>query len=332
MNRRDTVLALMALGTAPLAAPTVAAAQQSRKIARVGYLDLGSRQSSVDAGRYPAYLQGMRELGYFEGKQFVVEARFAEGRSEQLASLAGDLVRLPVNVIVTFGGPAGHAAQLATSSIPVVAIAVNDPVREDFALTLARPGGNITGLATGAEEFIPKHFEFLTTVSPRISRIAILLNPANSSHPALLLTVQVIAQSSGRHVLPVAVGGVEDIERGFAAIARERAGAVIVLPDAFIFQQRRQIAALAIRHRLPSIHQASGFVEAGGLMACGPDVNDLNRRAAIFVDKLLKGAKPGEMPFELPTRYQLVINRKTAAALGLAIPTEMLMRADEVIQ
>ena len=328
-TRRELLIALGLGAFVPLFASI---AQTQGKVWRIGFLDLGSRQSSLDAGRYPAYLQGMRELGYVEGKHFVVETRFADGNSERLATLAAELVRLKVNVILTFGTSASRAVQLATASIPVVVMATADPVRDGFAMSLARPGGNITGLSSGAGEIVQKWLELLTIASPRISRIAVLLTPANSGHSALLLNVQVAAQASGRHILPITAGSAEEIERGFASMARQRADAVIVLPDTFFFQQRRQITALAIRQRLPSATQAAGYAEAGGLIAYGPDLNENCRRAAAFVDRILKGAKPGELPFELPTRYQLVINRKTASTLGLVLPQELLLRAERVIE
>jgi putative ABC transport system substrate-binding protein len=329
MNNRRKLL--VAFGTAVLVAPFAALAQQKGKVWRIGYLEPSSRQLALES-RIPAFLQGMKELGYVEGKHFVFESRFADGHNERLSALAAELVQLNADVIVTAGVAASHAAQRTTSTIPIVVPIVPDPVRDGLAMSLAKPGGNITGLSSGTAEVIQKHVELLTTAVPRITRIAVLLNPANAGHPPLLLSVQVAAQRSGRQVLPVAVSSPEDIERGFAFMTRNGADAVIVLVDALFRQQRRQIAGLALKHRLPSSFANIEFSDAGGLFIYAANTIDNFRRAAIFVDKILKGAKPGELPFELPTRYQLVINRKTANALGLTIPQELLLRADEVIE
>jgi len=323
---------LLALGAAVLVTPFAALAQQKGKVWRIGYLYTGSRQLSLDTGRIPAFLQGMKELGYVEGKHFVMEFRFADGHRERLWALAGELVQLNADVIVTTGGPASHAAQQTTSTIPIVVTNTADPVREGFAMSLAKPGGNITGLSSGAAEVIQKHVELLVTVRPQIARIAVLLNPANAAHSPLLLSVQVAAQQSGRRVLPVAANNLEEIERGFASMTRNGADAVIVLVDNVFVQQRRQITGLALKHRLPASFANTEYVDAGGLFIYASNINENFRRAAIFVDKIFKGAKPGELPFELPTRYQLVINRKTANALGLTISPELLIRADKVIE
>jgi putative ABC transport system substrate-binding protein len=313
-------------------APIYALAEKETKPLRIGFLNAGSRKSPVEMGRLNAFLKGMRELGYAEGTNFVLDARFAEGKVEQSRSMAADLVHGGAKVIVAFGGIASRAAQFATSSIPIVVISSSDPVREGYAMTMARPGGNLTGLATGAGEYVQKHYELLISVAPGISRIGILLNPDIVSHGALLLTIQSIAQSAGKQTFVVTVGNKEELDRGFQAIVREHADALIVLPDSVIFQYSRDIAAFAIKNRLPSIHQAVAYAEAGGLIAYGPDLEDMCRRAALFVDKLIKGAAPGTMPFELPMRYQLVINQRTAKALGIRIPQSVLVRADRVIE
>jgi putative ABC transport system substrate-binding protein len=246
--------------------------------------------------------------------------------------LAGELVQLNADVIVTSGVVVSHAAQMKTSTIPIVVTVTPDPVRDGFAMSLAKPGGNITGLSSGAAEVIQKHVELLVTVRPQIARIAVLLNPANTAHSPLLLSLQVAAQRSGRQVLPVTASSPEDIERGFAFMTRNGADAVIVLVDSLFRQQRRQISGLALKHRLPSSFLSLEFSDAGGLFVYSADQIENFRRAAVFVDKILKGAKPGELPFELPTRYQLVINRKTANALGLTLPQALLMSADKIIE
>ena len=328
-NRRRTLLIAAGVGALTAAAPSLA--QQKGKVWRIGYLGGGSRQTELETGRIPAFLQGMKELGYVEGKHFVFESRFADGHGERLSALARELVQLNADVIVTQGVAAAHAAQRTTSTIPIVVTVTPDPVRDGLAMSLAKPGGNITGLSSGTAEVIQKHVELLTTAVPRITRFAILLNPENPGSPPLVLSVQVAAQQSGRQVLPVAASSPEEIERGFASMTRNGADAVIVLVDAFFRQQRRQITGLALKHRLPSSFMNIDFADAGGLIAYAANVNENHRRAATYVDKILKGAKPGELPFELPTRFQLVINRKTANALGLTIPQELLLRADRVI-
>jgi putative ABC transport system substrate-binding protein len=328
-NRRRTLLIAAGIGALTAALPSLA--QQKGKVWRIGYLDGGSRQLALES-RIPAFLQGMKELGYVEGKHFVLELRFADGNNERLSALAGELVQLNADVIVTQGVAASHAAQRTTSTIPIVVAVTPDPVRDGLAMSLAKPSGNITGMSSGTAEVIQKHVELLATAVPRITRIAILLHPANPGHPALVLSVQVAAQRTGRQVLPVAAGSPEEIERGFASMTRNGADAVIVLVDSMFRQQRRQIAGLALKHRLPSSYANLEYADAGGLIVYAANVNENFRRAAIFVDKILKGAKPGELPFELPTRFQLVINRKTANALGLTIPQELLLRAERVIE
>jgi putative ABC transport system substrate-binding protein len=326
-NTRRTLLIAAGMGALSAALPSLA--QQKSKVWRIGYLDNGSRQTALDSGRMPAFLQGMKELGYVEGKHFVLEPRFADSNSERLSALAGELVQLNADVIVTSGLLPSHAAQRTTTTIPIVVGVTPDPVRDGLAMSLAKPGGNITGLSSGVTEWIQKLVELLTTAVPRIARIAVLLNPANAGHQPLLLSVLVAAQQSGRQVLPVAASSPEDLERGFASMTRNRADALIVLVG--FLGQRRQITGLALKHRLPSSYANLEFADAGGLFVYAPNVNENFRRAASFVDRILKGVKPSELPFELPTRFQLVINRKTANALGLTIPQELLLRADRVI-
>jgi putative ABC transport system substrate-binding protein len=274
----------------------------------------------------------MRALGYVEGKNFVLEARNADGNAERLDSLAAELVRLKVDVILTFGTAASQAAHLTTTTIPIVVIGTSDPVRDGFAASMARPESNITGMSIGIGEVVQKYVELLNLMVPKLSRVAVIVNPTNPSHSPLLLRVQLASHRLGWTVLPVSVRRPDDLEQGFATMAREHVGAVIILPDSFLLQQRQQISSLALKYRLLSISMVSDFVEAGVLMSYGLSMNDNFRRAATFVDKILKGAKPGELPFELPTRYYLVINRGTAKALGLTIPQELMLRADRVIQ
>lgn len=330
MNYRRKVL--IALGAGALTAPFGSFAQQQGKVWRIGYLDFASRLSTADSGRYGALIEGLRERGYVEGKNFVLEARYADGNADRLDGLAAELVRQKVDLILSQGTPASQAAQRATATIPIIVTATNDPVGDGFAASLARPGGNMTGMSTGNEDSVQKLVELLIVAVPKLKRIAVLTNPANSALPPLLLRVQAAARQTGKQVLPLSVRTPIEIERGFATMARERIDAVIIFADGFLFSQRTQIAGLALKHRLPSIYPQSQYAEAGGLMSYGADFADNFRRAAIFVDKILKGAKPGDIPFELPTRYYFVINRKTANALGMKLNNELLARADKVIE
>ena len=329
MNQRRKLL--MSLGASALMVPFGALAQKA-KIHRIGHLLVISQRAFLDSGRHRALIQGMTDLGYVEGKNFVLEDRFAEGKADLLDRFAAELVRMNPDLILSTGTPAHHAMQRATRTIPIVAMADADPVGNGLAASLARPGGNITGMSTSAAELAPKLVELLTTALPKLSRIAVLANPGNRAHPPVLPRVEAAARKSGRHVFQVSASSSGDIESAFATMARERADAVLILIDGFFFQQRQQIAELALKRRLASIYPASGYAEAGGLMSYGADIIDNYRRAALFADKILKGAKPGELPFEQPTRFYLEINRKTASALGVKIPQELLMRTDKVIE
>jgi putative ABC transport system substrate-binding protein len=327
LNRRDTVLALLALGAA---FPSLA--QQQGNVWRIGYLDLGSRKSNVDSGRLVALTEGLRERGYAEGKNLVLEARYADGNADRLDGFAAELVRQKVDLILSTGNSATRAARRATVTIPIVVTAVTDPVGEGFAASLARPGGNLTGMSTGVEDTVLKLVELLMLAVPKLMRIAVITNPASSSHTPMLSRIDAAAKQAGKQVLPVRASTPIEIERGFATMARERADAVIILPDAFLVQQRTQIAGLAVKRRLPSINPFTAYAESGGLMSYGVDLSENFRRVGIFVEKILKGAKPGEIPFEQPTRYYFVINRKTEKALGITIPQSVLLRADRVIE
>lgn len=291
----------------------------------------GSRQSSLDTGRYNAFVQGLCELGYVEGKNVTIEARFADGKPEDIPALAAELVRLKVDVIVTMGTPVSRAMQHATTTIPVVLTVTGDPVGDGFAASMARPGGNITGLSIGAADLGPKVLELLKVAVPKLSRVAVLLQPENPAHPPRLKRIMSAAQKVGIQVVLAEAGTGPEIEREFAMMAKERANVAIIFPDAFFLQESRLIAAQALKYRLPSGSTNHEHSEAGGLMSYGPNLNDNFQRAATYVDKILKSAKPGELPFEHPTRYSLVINRKTAMALGVTIPQALLRQAEEVI-
>ena len=330
MNTRRELL--IALGAYVFATPLACFAQQQGKIWRVGFLSLRSRPASLESDTFGAFSNGMRELGYVEGKNLVIEWRFADNKYERLPDLAADLVRLKVDVIVTAGPAATSAAQKATTTIPIVFGGANDPVGSGFVKSLARPAGNITGLSNVSVEMSPKLLEMLLSTMPKLSRVAVLMNPSNSGHATMLKNVQAAAQKANVKVLPVEARTAPEIEKAFSAMAREKAGAVIVARDALFLQQARQIAELAAKHRLPTISGIREHIEAGGLMTYGPNSTDSFRRAATYVDKIIKGEKPANLPVEQPTKFELVINRKTANALGLTIPQSLLIMADRVIE
>jgi len=272
----------------------------------------------------------MRELGYVEGKDFVVEALFAP--ELHLWVPAAELVHANVDVIVSSGGAAASALKQATSTIPVIVATTIDPVRQGYAASFARPGGNFTGLSSHPYDGYPKHVEMLQLAVPKLSRIAVLANSGNVNHPPLLETIESAARVRGIEVVRVGGDTIEEIEQGIGAIAHQRIRAFIILGSAFFVQYFRQIAGSALRNRLASIYAGREYPEAGGLMGYGPNIPDNYRRAATYVDKILKGAKPGDLPIEQPTKFELVINRKTANALGIKLSEELLFRADKVIE
>ena len=330
MNTRRKLL--LALGATALASPLTPHAQPQTKVWRVGFLSTQVRPDSLDTDNIGALLRGMRELGYVEGKNLTIEWRFAGGKYERLPDLAAELMQLKVDAIVVTGGPATKAAQKATATIPIVMVNNNNPVGDGFVASLAHPGGNTTGLTTMAGELNPKHLEMLRGMVPKLSRVAFLANPANPAYATTLKNIQAGARSVGVTLLPLEARTPQEIEQAFAAMTREKAGACIVHADGFLNQQRRQIAELALKHRLPSIFGRREYAEAGGLMSYGPNYADNYRRGAIFVDKIFKGAKPGDIPVEQPTIFELFINGKTAKALGLKIPQSLLISADKVIE
>jgi putative ABC transport system substrate-binding protein len=324
--------AFLAESIALLAAPRAAVAQQGTKIPRVGFLSPNSGSDPRFLRRLTAFQQGIRELGYVEGQNIAIESRWGEGKWDRLPGLAAELVSLMVDVIVTYGPPAILAAKQATGTIPIVMAGTIDPVATGFVATLARPGGNITGLSLMAPELVAKHLEIIKEVVPKVSRVALLENPANAGTAPQLLHAQGAARTLGLRLQPVEARGPSEIDGAFAAMTREQAGAVIVLVDLMLLDHRTRIADLAATRRLPAVYGMSDHVEAGGLIAYGPSVLERYRRAAIFVDKILRGAKPGNLPIEQPTKFELVINMKAAKALGLTIPSSLLLRADQVIE
>ncbi len=274
----------------------------------------------------------MRELGYVDGGNIAIEWRFADGHYERLPGLAAELVGLNPEVLVTYSTPATQALRHATSTIPIVSALMGDPVRSGFATSLARPGGNVTGLSTIPADVSSKYIELLKLMMPKLTRIAVLVNPGTGSHPSILKSIQAAAQRARAKVLRVDARTPEEIAHGFATMEHDRSEAVIILGDSFFVRQRRQITELVAQYRLASMFEWREDVQAGGLVSYGQNASDFHRRAATYVDKILKGAKPGELPIEQPTKLHLAINRNTAKALGLTVPPELLLRADEVIE
>jgi putative ABC transport system substrate-binding protein len=323
---------LIALDASALTAPLRAFAQGQAKVWRVGFLSAYSRQTPSQSGRIEAFLQEMRKLGYVDGKNLVIEWRFADENYERLGSMAAELVRLNVDVIVAGPSPAIRAAQRATATIPIVMASTGDPVGSGFVASLARPGGNITGSSNETDDISEKYLELLMTVVPKLSRVAMLGNPDSSTYGNVVKIVRAAAQRAGVTVIQSDVRTPEDLARSFSTMAREGAMGVVAVPSGFIVVQGPQIAQLASQFRIPAIYGARSSVEAGGLMSYAPVATANYVRAANYVDKILKGAKPGELPVEQPTTFELVINLKTAKALGITIPQSLLLRADEVIQ
>ena len=326
MNRRDAVVALVALGAA--VGSRASLAQPQGKIWRVGILSPTS--ASLSSSNANAFLKRMRELGYIEGRNLVVEWRFADGRLERLPGLAAELVQLKVDVIVVQSSPAISAAQKATTTIPIVMTSAGDPVRSGFVKSLARPGGNITGLSIMSGDTGAKLLELLRSVVPKLSRVAMLTPSA--TYGAISQSVQATAQKAGVKTLVAEASTPQEIENAFSMMVREKADAVIVGSPSVFGQQHRQIAELALKYRMPSMFQDRVTVENGGLISYGQKITDFYERSATYVDKILKGAKPGDLPVEQPVSFELVVNLKTAKALGLTIPQTILVRADEVIE
>jgi putative tryptophan/tyrosine transport system substrate-binding protein len=310
--------------------PLAARAQQAGKVWRIGWLTGASREATPALPS--AFLQGMRDLGYVEGRDFVMESRYAEGKYEQFPELAAELVRLKVDVILTGTTAAIRTLQSATTTIPIVLAYSTDPVGNGFVASLARPGGNVTGLSGSADDSSPKQLELVATVVPNVSRIGLLGNPATPTYTGVRTGAQSAAQKAGLSVVPVEARDPQEIENAFAIFSKERVQAFIAASDAVFFTRRHQIAELALKHRLPSIFSQREYAAAGGLMSYGENLADFYRRAASFVDKIFKGARPGDLPIEQPTRFNLVINRRTADALGVTIPPQLYIFADEVIE
>jgi putative tryptophan/tyrosine transport system substrate-binding protein len=329
--RLTTVGVIATFTLALLSAPHASEAQPLAKVPRVGMLWFGSPIGGPSP-HLEAFRQGLRELGYTEGQNIVIESRHAAMRPALLPDLAANLVLSKVDVIVAAGDPAIHAARHATSTIPIVMVAGADPVGSGLVTSLARPGRNLTGLSALSPELSGKRLQLLTEAIPRVSRMAVFWNPADPAKALELREIQATGQALGVQLQLLEVRGPEDFESAFAAMARDRAEALIILGDPLTLSHRMRIVDLAAKSRLPGIYDVQEFVEAGGLMAYGPSLPDLFRRAAAYVDKILKGAKPGTLPVEQPMKFELIINLKTAKALGLTIPQSVLFLADRAIQ
>ena len=329
MKRRRAVTALVALGA--VAQPLFSFAQPQRRLWLVGFL-AQRRIGSLDADAFGGFPQRMRELGYVEGKNLLIEWRSADGKLEPLPALAAELVRLGVDAIVVAGGPAASAAQKATSTIPIVMGSVADPVGGGFAQSLARPGGNMTGLSNFTIDLSPKQLDLLLETVPKLSRLALMLHPESAAHVPILKAAQAAAQSVRVTLVAMEARSALGIEEAFAKIVREKVGEVIVASYPLFTQHRREIAQLALKYRMPVICPFQEYVEDGNLMSYGYNPSDLYRHAAVYVDKIFKGAKPADLPIEQPTKLDMALNLKTAKALGIKFPQSVMLRADRVIE
>jgi len=327
MRRRDF---LTVLGVAAAGAPLTTASQDPRKLPRIGFL--GNSTAILEANLVGPFREGLRDLGYVDGRNIVIEYRWAEGSYERFPSLIAELLAMKVDVIVTAGTPAALAVKKATASVPLVMVAVGDPVGTGLVGSLGRPGGNATGLTSIAPELEGKRLELLREVLPKISRVAVLWNPANAYQIGSEKEVQAAAKALRISVISLPVQNLKELGNAFAAILREHPDALVVLADRVFLHNRERIADFAITNRLPGMNGYRELVEAGGLMSFGPSYAVMHRQAATYVDKILKGSKPADLPIEQPAKFELVMNLKTAKALGLTIPQSVLLRADEVIQ
>lgn len=333
-QRRKTLFALSA-GALANALPAFAQTQAKApdKLWRIGFLVARSRPASIDADFIGGFTQGLRELGYVEGKHVVIDYRFADDDAARLPGLANELVQARVDLILASGVQAIQAVQKATITIPIVmGLSGGDPVKDGFVTSLARPGANITGPSVMMNDLSAKRLQMLTEIVPRLTRVAVLLNPASTSSTAGLALVQAAAPQLRVTLLPVEMRSAQSLEPAFAQMKRDKAQALMVIPNALLNGHAREIANLAARQRLPSVGALREYVQAGGLLSYGPSFRDSFKRAAVYADKIFKGAKPADLPVEQPTRFELFINGKTAKALGLTIPHSLLIMAEQVIE
>ena len=331
MDRRSF---LSIVASSLLAAPLAATAQpQAGKVYRIGFLGNGNPTTTSSDPALDTFRQGLRELGWVEGRNVSIEPRWADGDPDRLPALASDLVRAPVDVILAGGDAGVRAALLATRTVPIVSAVMADPVVSGLAASLARPGGSVTGLAIPFEDLITKQLQLLKETIPKAARVAILAQHVSiSMAPHIRKAAEAAAPALGLKGRVFKIRDVPDLEGAFRAAKLEQADAVHVLPSIWFFAHRARLAELAVQHRLPGIYENKRYVEAGGLMSYGPNYSDMFRRSASYVDRILNGAKPGDLPIEQPTKFELVINAKTAKTLGLTIPPSVLLRADPVIE
>ena len=321
---------IVGLVPALLAAPITLPAQPSGKLYRLGFLELGGGTPD-SAAFHDLFRQGLRELGYVEGQNLAIEWRFARLKTELLPGLAAELVRLKVDVIVAATTSPAHAARKATSTIPIVMLIVPDPVGAGLVASLAHPSGNVTGLSFFMPDLVGKQLELLKEIGPQISRVAVLRDPASPGHRLMLEKAEIAARALGIHLQVVDAGAPGRFDGAFATMIRGRAEGLIVPAHPLFARERAQLAELAARHRLPAMYGALEHAQAGGLIAYAPNLSDSYRRGAYYVDKILRGAKPADLPVEQPAKFQLMINLKTAKVLGLTIPPAVLARADSII-
>jgi putative ABC transport system substrate-binding protein len=316
-------------GLAALAAPLAAEAQQGAKVARIGWLGLDPERGTH---LRVAFLEGLRDLGYVEGRDFVIESRYTGGSLERALAAAAELAAVKIDVIVAGTTPMALAAKHATRTIPIVFTSASDPVTSGLVNSPARPGGNVTGLSFLSAELVGKHLELLTQALPGVNRVAVLWQPRERPGKDMLRGADVAARPLGLRLHFVEVPKPDDFDRAFSEVAGARVGALAFMTSGMFFIEQRRLVDLAAKHRLPTVWPFREAVDAGGLMSYAPHLPDLFRRAATYVDKILKGARPGDLPVEQPTKFELVINLKTAKALGLTIPPSLLLRADQVIE
>jgi putative tryptophan/tyrosine transport system substrate-binding protein len=324
------IVSCFGVGAMLIALSFPASAQQPKKVPRIGFLVAGP--ASAVTGRVEAFRHGLREHGYIEGKSIVVEYRYGEDKVDRLSEQAAELVRLKVNVIVTAGSQATRPAKEATTSIPIIMAQDNDPVGSGFIASLAKPGGNITGLANLTTELSGKQLELLKEIMPKLARLAVLRDLTEPGNPQAVRQTDIAAQGFGVQRYYLDVRSAPDIEPAFLSAGKKQVEALLVMPSALFNSHRKQIVELVKKNRWPAMYPRSDYVEDGGLMTYGANTNDLFRRAAIFVDKILKGAKAGDLPVEQPIKFDLMFNLKTAKQIGITIPPNVLARADRVIR
>jgi ABC-type uncharacterized transport system substrate-binding protein len=330
MQRRSFILAL-GLAVSPLAVR----AQQPAKVPRIGFLATGSLKAPETRASLDAFRQGLRELGYFDGENIIIEVRAADSKMERFPALANELIGLKIDIIVALNSLSGRAAQQATTTIPIVIPVMGDPVEDGLIVSLARPGGNVTGSTFLGPQLVPKRLALLKEALPSASQVAVLWHPGaygERTMKDMREETETAGMALGLHLRFVAVQGPNELDRAFSMIGAERTDAVIIFPSPMLFNERTRIVDLARKLRLPLISMGKEFVKLGGLMSYGADIIDFIRRGAIYVDKILKGAKPADLPVEQPTKFELFINLKTAKELGIEIPATLLAQADEVIE